>query len=173
MKGEIAVIKDTRAPMPTVLGQRSTRIPTAGKIRAGIKVLTRRAQENAHACDIYQHGIEEERSFDEIERALAKAIPDLQHPLVPKNVPYFTVRGSDFPNPDMARQIMDLYAEDRGDGVLRLYRLPVLAILRSQSCYYLSKREARIDLALPAPLVSVQIVAGLMLMLTTGAFISQ
>jgi hypothetical protein len=126
MKSDIAVLKDTRAPMPTVLGQRSVRIPTAGKIRAGIKVLTRRARENPHACNIYQRGIEEERSFDEIERALAKALPELEHPLVPKNVPYFTVRGSDFPNPDTARQIMDLYAEDRGDGVRRLYRFPVI-----------------------------------------------
>lgn len=126
MKSDIAVLRDSRTAGPTVLGHRTARIPTAGKIRAGIKALTRRAQENAQACDIYQRGIEEGRSFDDIERALAKALPDLQHPLVPKNVPYFTVRGADFPNPDTARQIMDLYAEDRGDGARRLYRFPVI-----------------------------------------------
>ena len=54
--------------------------------------------------------------FDAIERELAAALPDLKNPLTPKNVPYFTVRGEDFPNPELARQIMDLYAEDRGDG---------------------------------------------------------
>ncbi|GJI98146.1 hypothetical protein RugamoR57_48640 [Duganella caerulea] len=126
MKSDIAVLKDSQTPVPTVLGQRSARIPTAGKIRAGIKVLTRRAQDNAHARDIYQRGIEEGRGFDDIERALAQALPELQHPLVPKNVPYFTVRGTDFPNPETARQILDLYGEDRGDGVRRLYRFPVV-----------------------------------------------
>ncbi|MYM96456.1 recombination directionality factor [Duganella vulcania] len=126
MKSDITVLKDSRTPVPTVLGQRSARIPTAGKIRAGIKVLTRRAQDNAHARDIYQRGIEEGRGFDDIERALAQALPDLQHPLVPKNVPYFTVRGADFPNPETARQMLDLYGEDRGDGVRRLYRFPVV-----------------------------------------------
>ena len=126
MKSDIAILKDSRAQMPTVLGQRSARIPTAGKIRAGIKVLTRRAQDNAHARDIYQRGIEEGRGFDDIERALAQALPDLQQPLVPKNVPYFTARGADFPNPETARQILDLYGEDRGDGVRRLYRFPVV-----------------------------------------------
>ena len=41
-------------------------------------------------------------------------------------MPYFTVRGEDFPNPEIARQIIDLFAEDRGDGVKRLYRFPVV-----------------------------------------------
>lgn len=126
MKNEVAVLKDSRSVTPTILGHRTARIPTAGKVRAGIKVLTRRAQESAQARDIYEQGVAEGRSFDDIERTLAKALPELQHPMVPKNVPYFTVRGSDFPNPDTARQIMDLYAEDRGDGVRRLYRFPVI-----------------------------------------------
>lgn len=126
MKSDIAVLRDTRGAAPTVLGQRSVRIPTAGKIRSGIKVLTRKAHENAQARAIYDEGLDTGRSFDDIERAIIGTVPDLQHPLVPKNVPYFTVRASDFPNPETARQIMDLYAQDRGDGVRRLYRFPVV-----------------------------------------------
>lgn len=126
MKSDIAVLNDAQPGMPTILGHRPARIPTAGKIRAGIKVLTRRAQESAQARAIYGQGVAAGRSFDDIERDLVKAIPELQYPLVPKNVPYFTVRGADFPDPDTARQIMDLYAEDRGDGVRRLYRFPVI-----------------------------------------------
>lgn len=126
MKRDVAVLKDARPGMPTILGHRPARIPTAGKIRAGIKVLTRRAQESAQARQIYDQGVAAGRGFDDIERDLIKALPELQYPLVPKNVPYFTVRGADFPDPDTARQIMDLYGEDRGDGVRRLYRFPVI-----------------------------------------------
>ncbi|MRV70610.1 hypothetical protein GJ700_02605 [Duganella sp. FT92W] len=126
MKNGIAVVKDTRAPAATILGRQSARIPTAGKIRSGIKVLTRRAQENARAREIYEAGVAAGQSFDDIERTLAKALPDLQYPMVPKNVPYFTVRSADFPNPATAQAILDLYGEDRGDGVRRLYRFPVI-----------------------------------------------
>lgn len=112
--------------IPTLLGRSAMRIPVGGRIRAGIKVLTRRAAESARAREVYEAGVAEGRGFDAIERELAAVLPDLKNPLTPKNVPYFTVRGEDFPNPELARQIMDLYAEDRGDGVLRLYRFPVV-----------------------------------------------
>ncbi|HRH88902.1 MAG TPA: hypothetical protein PLO41_18790 [Rubrivivax sp.] len=112
--------------IPTLLGRSALRIPVGGRIRAGIKVLTRRAAESAQAREVYEAGVAEGRGFDAIERQLAAVLPDLKNPLTPKNVPYFTVRGEDFPNPELARQIMDLYAEDRGDGVLRLYRFPVV-----------------------------------------------
>jgi hypothetical protein len=45
---------------------------------------------------------------------------------VPKNVAWFTVRPQDFPNPEMAIQILDKFGEDRGDGIKRLYRFPVV-----------------------------------------------
>ncbi|WP_230976357.1 recombination directionality factor [Pseudothauera nasutitermitis] len=44
---------------------------------------------------------------------------------MPRNVPWFTVRPQDFPNPEVARQILDAYGEDRGQG-RRLYRFPVV-----------------------------------------------
>ena len=110
----------------TLLGRTAMRIPTAGRIRAGIKVLTRRAAEIAEARRIYDAGVAAGQSFDAIEREIAVQCPGLKNPLTPKNVPYFTVRGEDFPNPEVARQIMERFAEDRGDGVLRLYRFPVV-----------------------------------------------
>lgn len=108
-----------------LLGNVPARIPTAGKIRPGIMVLTRKAADHPEAKTIYRQGLAEGRSFEQIERALAEALPQLKSPLVPRNVPWFTVRSQDFPNPEVAQQILELYGEDRGQGH-RLYRLPVV-----------------------------------------------
>jgi Recombination directionality factor-like len=110
---------------PPLLGSAAARIPTGGKIRAGIKVLTRKAADDPQACAIYERGVNEGRSFDQIEQAILEAVPKLKSPLVPRNVPWFTVREHDFANPELARQIMDMHAEDRGEGK-RLYRFPVV-----------------------------------------------
>ena len=56
----------------------------------------------------------------EEEQEIQPGLPAGVDPLTPQNVPYFTVRGEDFPNPELARQIMEQYGEDRGDGPLRL-----------------------------------------------------
>ncbi len=124
--GPVAVVQGGTLAVPSLLGRSAPRIPVAGRIRAGIKVLTRRAAENERVRAIYERGVEQGRSFDSIEREIAEAAPDLKNPLTPKNVPYFTVRGEDFPNPEIAWQITDLFGEDRGDGVKRLYRFPVV-----------------------------------------------
>jgi hypothetical protein len=55
-------------------------------------VLTRAAAEHPRAREIYKHGVAAGESFDRIERALVEALPELRHPLVPRNVPWFTVR---------------------------------------------------------------------------------
>ncbi|WP_278937912.1 hypothetical protein [Pseudomonas helleri] len=112
--------------IPTLLGQSATRLPVGGKIRAGIKVLTRQAAEHAQAQALYDHGVAAGQSFEQIELAIVAALPTLKHPLVPRNVPWFTVRAQDFANPELARQIVDAYGEDRGDGERRLYRFPVV-----------------------------------------------
>ena len=109
----------------TLLGQGPARIPTGGKIRAGIKVLTKKAAEQPTAQAIYDDGVASGQSFEQIERAIAEALPNLKTPLVPRNVPWFTVRPQDFPNPEIAREIMDAFAEDRGEGC-HLYRFPVV-----------------------------------------------
>ena len=122
----VAVAKGGALTVSTLLGRSAPRIPVAGRIRAGIKVLTRRSAENERVRAIYERGVEQGKSFDTIEREIVDAAPGLKNALTPKNVPYFTVRAEDFPNPEIARQITDLFAEDRGDGVKRLYRFPVV-----------------------------------------------
>jgi len=114
-------------PVPhTILGQRQARIPTSGKIRAGIKVLTKAAANNPSIKALYDEGLERKDTFEEIEQRIIAAYPDVKHPLVPKNVAWFTVRPNDFPNPAIAGQILATYGEDRGDGEVRLYRFPVM-----------------------------------------------
>ena len=110
----------------TLLGQREPRIPTAGKIRAGIKVLTKKAASNPRVKAMYDDGVANNATFEAIERRIIEAFPGIDTPLVPKNVAWFTVRPNDFPNPVIAEQILTLYGEDRGDGVQRLYRFPVM-----------------------------------------------
>ena len=110
---------------PTLLGQSPARIPTGGKIRAGIKVLTKKAASEPKAKAIYDQGVAAGQSFEQIEHAIAEVLPALKTPLVPRNVQWFTVRGQDFPNPEIAAQILAAYSEDRGEG-RHLYRFPVV-----------------------------------------------
>ncbi|MDZ7855788.1 hypothetical protein [Sphaerotilus sp.] len=120
------IINDSAsAGPPTVLGQAHARIPIGGKIRAGIKVLTAKAAAQPRAQSLYEQGVAAGQSFDQIEHAITEALPQLKNPLAPRNVAWFTVRPQDFPNPAIARQILDAYAEDRGEG-RRLYRFPVV-----------------------------------------------
>ena len=126
MTNAIITINGTHPASPTVLGNKKIRIPTGGKIRAGIKILTKKAAENPQAKDIYERGISENHPFEEIERAIQQIAPDLKTPLIPKNVAWFTVRANDFPNPETSAQILDAFGEDRGDSVKRLYRFPVV-----------------------------------------------
>lgn len=121
----IVTLNGKPAVTPTVLGHGPARIPIGGKIRAGIKVLTRRAADEPLARQIYDQGVASGQSFDQIERAITEALPKLKAPLVPRNVPWFTVRAQDFPNPEIARQIVDAHGEDRGEG-RRVYRFPVV-----------------------------------------------
>jgi len=112
---------------PTLLGRSATRkISVDGRIRAGIMVLTKKAEASAEARALYDAGLAAGKSFDRIGREISEKVAELARPLTPKNVPYFTVRGEDFPNPTLAEQIMAMFGEDRGDGVRRLYRFPVV-----------------------------------------------
>lgn len=110
----------------SVLGERQVRIPTSGKIRPGIKVLTQAAAKNKKAVEIYDAGIVSGKSYGEIEAEIRKLTKQAKAiPLVPKNVPYFSVRRADFAMPETAARIMSLYGEDRGEG-RHLYRFPVV-----------------------------------------------
>ncbi len=125
MANAIVTVQGGLPALPTLLGQGPARIPTGGKIRPGIMVLTKRAAEVPQAKEIYKQGVADGHSFEQIERLIKEALPQLKSPLVPRNLPWFTVRAADFPNPEVARQIVDAYGEDRGQG-RRLYRFPVV-----------------------------------------------
>lgn len=125
MADAIITIQGGSEASTTILGRGPVRIPTAGKIRAGIKVLTRKAAQHPKARAIYEKGVGDGLSFDAIERAISEAVPELDGPLVPRNVPWFTVRAGDFANGELARQIMEAFGEDRGEG-RRLYRFPAV-----------------------------------------------
>lgn len=108
----------------SLVEERAIRPPTIGKIRPGIKVLTRKAQENQKAVDLYRTMTAAGDSFETIGKVIESQLR-LSNALVPKNVPYFVCRRSDFSNPATADEILKLYGEDRGDGI-RLYRFPVM-----------------------------------------------
>ena len=111
----------------SILGQRQATIPVGGKIRSGIKVLTRAAAEVEKARDIYAKGIAAGVPFSAIEKRLIDECKFERSPLTPRNVPYFTVRRGDFSMPEVADLILDRYGEVReGDDGMHLYRFPVI-----------------------------------------------
>ena len=74
--GPVAVVQGSALPMPTLLGRTAPRIAVAGRIRAGIKVLTRRAADSERVRANYETGVEQGKSFDSIEREIAEFVPD-------------------------------------------------------------------------------------------------
>jgi hypothetical protein len=111
----------------SILGQRQATIPVGGKIRSGIKVLTKAAAANEVALNIYNKGVAAGATFGAIEKRIMEECKLERSPLTPKNVPYFTVRRADFAMPEVADLILDRYGEvrDGQDGV-HLYRFPVI-----------------------------------------------
>lgn len=122
----MSVVPQPAVNHATVLGHRPMGLAVGGVIRSGIKVLTQAAAQNNEVVGVYESGVVAGKDFDTIAADIKAIKPDLKNPLVPKNVPYFTVRGGDFPMPELAKHILDKFGEDRGDGVKRLYRFPVI-----------------------------------------------
>lgn len=116
---QLTIVSSEPSEQPTIIGAAPRRFPIGGKIRPGIKVLTQTAERNGQARQLYDAGLDAGRSFDEIETEITRAVPELRHPLVPKNVPYFTVRRADFAMPEIAGLILEKFGEDRGDGAKR------------------------------------------------------
>jgi len=101
-------------------------IKHAGKIRPGIKVLTKNAQQNPKAVHLYQAGVARRLKFSEIEKQIKDAT-GLTNSMYPRNTSYFTVSASDFGMPEIASMIVEQYGEFRdGDKVKQLYRFPVV-----------------------------------------------
>lgn len=111
--------------MPSILSEKRVSLPIGGKIRAGIKVMTKAAASNEKVKAAYEKGVADGKPFDDIAKDIA-ATGFSGTALVPKNVQYFTARRNDFAMPEVADRIMAMYGEDRGDGVKRLYRFPVV-----------------------------------------------
>lgn len=110
----------------SLLEERPMRPPIIGKIRPGIKVLTRKARDNPEAVRIHDAMVAQGHSYEAIGLEIERRT-QLRNALVPKNVPWFTCRGSDFTNPAVAEEILQRYGEDRGDGNGRkLWRFPVV-----------------------------------------------
>ena len=109
----------------SIIGDTPMRIPTVGRIRSGIMVLKKALQSSKKLVQIYQAGVTNQLSWQEIGSQLKKATGKDERMLVPKNVDYFTVRGNDFVDPGMAKNILSMYGEDRGQGI-KLYKIPVI-----------------------------------------------
>ncbi len=71
----IAVQGSGATAVPTLLGQGPARIPTGGKIRAGIKVLTKKAAEHPKAKAIYERGVSANHSFERSSARSARPCP--------------------------------------------------------------------------------------------------
>lgn len=108
----------------SLIEERPARPPIIGKIRPGIKVLTKRARENEQAIKIHDAGLARGDSFEAIGEEIERKT-NLRNALVPKNTAWFTCRASDFTNPATADEVLQKYGEDRGDG-LKLWRFPVI-----------------------------------------------
>lgn len=107
---------------PSLLGEMPARIPIDGQMRPGIKVLTPKASANQLAVKIYNDMFDRDAAFSDIERRIVDECK-ISSPLMPRNMPYF--RASGFSMPEIAKQILDMYGEDRGQGK-KVYRFPIL-----------------------------------------------
>jgi len=108
----------------SLIEERPARPPIIGKIRPGIKVLTKAAKANPEAVKIHDAMLARGESFESIGNEIERKTK-LRNALVPKNTGWFTCRGSDFTNPATAEEILQKYGEDRGDG-LKLWRFPAI-----------------------------------------------
>lgn len=134
----------------SVLGQLQPTIPTGGRVRAGIMVLTKAVEKNKKAVELYNAGLNAGTPFNKLAYQIKEACKLQRSPLTPRNVPYFTVRRSDFKVPGNADAMMELYGEIRPDihPEKQLYRFPVVFPLDNWqgnmphqfSCYSASER---------------------------------
>lgn len=110
--------------MNELLGRVQHQMPTGGTIRAGIKVLTKACASNPEMVKRYNDGVNAGATFTHIGNILKKEFK-VDYPLIPKNVPYFSVFKKDFNISSNADDIMRLYAEEGEEG-FHLYRFPVV-----------------------------------------------
>lgn len=99
----------------------------SGKIRAGFKVMTKRASENAQAVAIYKKVQEGKLSFQQASAEI-KQKTGIDNPFYPRNTAYFHAHPWDMESGKIASdKLLELYGEKReGDTEPRLYRFPVV-----------------------------------------------
>jgi hypothetical protein len=99
----------------------------SGKIRAGFKVMTKRASENAQAVAIYKKVQEGKISFQQAATEI-KQKAGIDNPFYPRNTAYFHAHPWDMESGKIASdKLLELYGEKReGDTEPRLYRFPVM-----------------------------------------------
>ena len=120
--------------------QTQRRVVVTGKVRPGIKVLTQAAAKLPKVQETYDAGISAGLSFEEIELNISRLQNAPRYPMTPRNVPYFRVLDGDFRTPNAAKTIMDLYADDRGEG-RQLYSFPVVFHSDDQDSVFSEKFE--------------------------------
>lgn len=121
--GDTMKITDTLHPQ-SVLSEKPARLPIAGKIRTGKKVLIASAAADPKITAIFNKGVAIGKGYDAIEKDIIAA-GGKANCLKPLNTPYFRVARRDFTMPEIADRILDLYAEERGEG-RQLYRFPII-----------------------------------------------
>lgn len=115
----------------SILSDRSakadSKIKSGGKIRCGIKLLTKKAMESDHAKQLYAQGVERRLKFSEIEKEITRAT-GIANPLYPRNSPYFRASASDFAIPEFAQHIVNRYGEiqEEHSRRMQLYRFPII-----------------------------------------------
>lgn len=105
----------------------ATGFSVSGKIRAGFKVMTRKASENPVAASIYKKALEGKLSFQQAATEI-KQKAGIDNPFYPRNTPQFHAHPWDMESGKIASdKLMGLYGEERdGDTAPQLYRFPVV-----------------------------------------------
>ncbi len=119
------------------------KLQTAGRLHPGIMVLTKaslgdqteitvgkkKTTRSAYAQHLYQRSIDGGAGYQESVKVIQEKCGFKKSPMIPVNVPYFSVRGREFSNPAIADSIFEKYAEVRQDiepDTPRLYRIPII-----------------------------------------------
>jgi len=114
----------------SLLGERPASLTVGGTIRGGIMVPSQQAKANGPLMRAYETAVAAGTPYQKINADLRKQFNLDGNPLYPVNTPYFVVRPGDFATPEIAGRLLDLYGEDKGEG-LHLYRFPIILTVDS------------------------------------------
>ncbi|MBC3871431.1 recombination directionality factor [Undibacterium oligocarboniphilum] len=111
-------------PVPrSIVDELQLTMQVVGRIRLGKKVLTKELAGNQRAVHIYDQGLKDGLSYDQIEQLLVKETSK-KNPLKMENTQHFTFSQKDFHDPNALHELNRMYGEDRGNGRL-VYSIPI------------------------------------------------